>query len=128
MHRRAPGPSLTTHVAPPAPTAVPAEPPLFMVFDNSHPEVSPPGAGGIRVHGRLEPDMWITDAATYNTGLVEVVVGATGDVESAKSISVPQNVHEWMFLSAVKAWQLEPAMRDGQAVRYRQQLHIAVAR
>ena len=99
-----------------------------MVFDHSYSDVVPPGVDEIKMPRDSLQDMWITDVASANTGLVDVVVAATGDVESAKLISVPQNIHESMFLSAVKAWQFHPAIKDGQAVRYRQRMYIAVAR
>ena len=122
------GPDLTRRVAGLASASVPVEPPLFMVFDETHPEVIPPGADEIRIPNSSFGDMWISEVATPQTGLVEVVVGSTGGVETAKLITAPQNVHESMFISAVKAWQFSPALRDGQGVRYRQRLHIAVAR
>ena len=124
----APGPTLTRNVELPASAAVPLEAPLFMVFDSGSPGVSPPGTQDIRVRHNPFPGVWITDAASVDSGLVEVVVGATGDVESAKLISTPLNVHESMLLSAVKTWRFRPAQKDGQAVRYRQRLHIAAAR
>lgn len=122
----APGPSLGRAVA--AGAALPTEPPLFMVFDETYPEIVPPGTDDIRIPRSSLGDMWIADVATPDTGLVEVVVGATGSVETAKLISAPQNVHESMFLSAIKAWQFTPALLDGQGVRYRQRMHIAVSR
>ena len=124
----APGPSLTRQVTQLASAEVPTEPPLFMVFDDTHPGVSPPGTDAIRMRSDLFPGLRISDVASDDTGLVEVVVGAEGKVETAKLISAPQNVHESMFLSAVKAWQFDPATKNGQAVRYRHQMHIAIDR
>ena len=122
------GPELSRQVESFASAAVPTEPPLFMVFDEHHTDVIPPGTDAIRMQSDQFSDMWITDVPTENSGVVEVVVAETGYVESAKMISAPRNVHEWMFLSAVKAWRFYPAEKDGQAVRYRQRLQIAVAR
>ena len=122
----APGPALTTEVV--ATSELSTEAPLFMVFDETYPEVVPPGTDSIRMPSNSLGDMWISEVATPDTGLVEVVVGATGGVETAKLITSPQNVHESMLLSAVKAWQFSPARLDGQGVRYRQRIHVAVAR
>ena len=122
----APGPALMTEFAATSPLST--EAPLFMVFDETYPEVVPPGTDGIRMPSNSLGDMWISEVATPDTGLVEVVVGPTGGVETAKLITSPQNVHESMLLSAVKAWQFSPAKLDGQGVRYRQRLHVAVAR
>ena len=119
---------------------VPLERPLFMVFDNSHSDVTPPGAGAIRLRSEFfpgEPLMATSDElealsrpdlASDNVGLVEVVVSETGEVERAKLISAPANVHESMLLSAIKAWHFVPAEKGGQAVRYRQVMPITVAR
>lgn len=122
------GPALIDGGAIPSMAGVGTEPPLFKVFDASYPEVIPPGAEGIRIPRSSFGDMWISEAATPDSGLVEVVVSSTGDVEMAKLITSPANVHESMFLSAVKAWQFSPAQLDGQGVRYRQRMHIAVSR
>ena len=61
-------------------------------------------------------------------GLVEITVSERGEVERAKLISVPQNVHESMLLSAIKDWRFTPAAKDGMAVRYRQVMPITVAK
>ena len=120
--------------------AVPLERPLFMVFDNSYPDVTPPGAGAIRLRSEFLPgeplmatsdeleELTRPDLASDNVGLVEVVISETGEVEHAKLISAPANVHESMLLSAIKAWHFVPAEKDGQAVRYRQVMPITIAR
>ena len=68
------------------------------------------------------------DTDSEHVGVVEVVISETGEVELAKLISAPANVHESMLLSAIKAWRFVPAEKDGQAVRYRQVMPITVAR
>ena len=81
----------------------------------------------IRLRSEYSPGP-ASQATAGQTGLVEVVVSATGTVESAKFVSTPLNVHESMLLSAVKAWRFRPAMRDGQAIRFRLTLPIRRAR
>ena len=41
-----------------------------------------------------------------------------GTVEWVRLIGHPQTVHDTMWLSAVKAWQFQPAFEDGIPVRY----------
>src|SRR3954454_349276 len=50
---------------------------------------------------------------------VELVVSENGTVESVKLLGVPHTVHDSMLLSAVKAWQFHPALKDGHSVRFR---------
>ena len=136
-----PPPELHAGIGPMPWAEVPREAPLFMVFDESHADVTPPGAGDIRLRSEFLPaSMFQSDAhqeseaegETHSdfeqVGLVEVIVSEMGEVEHAKLLSAPQNVLESMLLSAIKAWQFTPAVKDGMAVRYRQVMPITVAR
>ena len=112
------------------------EAPLFMVFDNSYSDVEPPGTDEIRLRTDLLPGLMSElesaqgdeGVAVQTVGLVEVTVSEFGQVEKARLISAPANIHESMLLSAIKAWRFTPAKRHGQAVRYRQVMPITVAR
>lgn len=117
--------TLTTDTARPAGVPVPIDPTLGSMFDSRDTDVTPPRMHQIRLRSEFSPGP-ASEAA--ETGLVEVVVSATGTVESAKFVSTPLNVHESMLLSAVKAWRFRPAMRDGQAIRFRLTLPIRRAR
>lgn len=50
---------------------------------------------------------------------LELTIGANGLVERVKMLSAPRNIHEFMLLSAAKAWRFEPARIDGHPVRFR---------
>ena len=140
LERKAP--ALTNDLGRLAWAAVPVEPPLFRVYDESDTEVVPPGTKDIRLRDDLLSG-WasgfegksganlkaVFEANTSDQiGMVEVVVSEQGKVEKARLISNPGNVHDSMLLSAVKAWQFTPATRYEQAVRYRQVMPIVVAR
>ena len=56
--------------------------------------------------------------------VLELVIGTNGLVERAKLRSIPRDIHEFMLVSAAKAWIFEPATIDGLAVRYRHQVRI----
>jgi hypothetical protein len=55
---------------------------------------------------------------------IELVIGTTGLVESAKLRSVPRNITEFMLLSAAKAWVFQPAMLEGRPVTYRYRVRL----
>ena len=56
---------------------------------------------------------------------IELVVAADGTVETVRLASSPKTVHDRMWLSAVKAWQFQPALKDGRPVRYLKTVWIA---
>jgi hypothetical protein len=58
-----------------------------------------------------------------NDTVLEMVIGTNGVVERVKLRSEPRNIHEFMLVSAAKAWQFEPARLGGTPVRY---LHTVV--
>jgi TonB-like protein len=56
---------------------------------------------------------------------IELLIAADGTVETVKLVSSPRTVHDSMWLSAIKAWQFQPAMKDGRPVRYLKTVWIA---
>jgi outer membrane biosynthesis protein TonB len=122
--RRAPTPEPAPEVeaAPPVTASIPELLPLPGMFDSGTPGITPPGTENIRLH-ILDPEQLPTD----DQGLVEVIVSPCGEVERAKLISAPGDIHEAMILSAIKAWQFTPARKDGHPVRYRLILPVDVA-
>jgi hypothetical protein len=55
---------------------------------------------------------------------LEVVVSEAGTVDSVKLLGAPRTVHDFMFLSAAKAWLFQPALKDGNPVRYRKTIWL----
>jgi hypothetical protein len=51
--------------------------------------------------------------------MLELTIAKDGSVEHVKMLTVPRNIHEFMLLSAAKAWRFEPARLEGRAVRFR---------
>ena len=51
--------------------------------------------------------------------VVDLIVAPDGLVERVHLRSTPRTVHEFMLLSAVKAWRFQPALLDGRPVRFR---------
>jgi hypothetical protein len=46
------------------------------------------------------------------------VIAPDGLVERVYLRTTPRDIHEFMLLSAAKAWRFEPALRDGRPVRF----------
>ena len=51
--------------------------------------------------------------------VVDLIVAPDGLVERVHLRTPPRTVHEFMLLSAVKAWRFQPALLDGRPVRFR---------
>jgi hypothetical protein len=56
---------------------------------------------------------------------IELLILPDGTVESVKLLSPPKTVHDWMLLSAAKAWIFHPAIKDGTPVKYRKTVWVA---
>jgi hypothetical protein len=56
---------------------------------------------------------------------IDLVVAPDGTVETVKLVSSPRDVGDSMWLSAIKAWQFQPALKDGRAVRYLKTVWLA---
>ena len=104
-------------------TTEPAVDPLrsAAVFDSRDVNVTPPVTLRLNLPSLGEDDL-------AQAGVVETIVSASGEVEKVKLVSPPQSVHEAMILSAIKTWRFQPAMKDGQPVRYRHLIPISLPR
>lgn len=67
-----------------------------------------------------------SEATSEEIGILEIVVSATGAVEQVRLISASNRYQDRMIVSAAKAWQFEPAMKNGQPVRYRTRIRITL--
>jgi hypothetical protein len=91
-------------------------------------EVYAPGADGVSppvaVYSQLPRQLPPTiDPA--NLSRIELVIARDGTVESARLLGSRRDVQGGMFLSAAKAWEFRPAMKDGVAVRYRKTILVS---
>jgi hypothetical protein len=100
----------------PAPAAVGPSGMVYSARDNQvvppsliKPQLSKSTPAGVRVEDGPE---------------LELVVSATGEVDSVKLVSASPGTQAGMKLSAVKAWRFEPATRNGQPVRYRLRVRL----
>jgi hypothetical protein len=84
------------------------------VYSKADAEVTPPR--------QIYPALPAEPATTSLKGaltVVDLVVAADGLVERVHLRTTPRTVHEFMLLSAVKAWRFQPALLDGRPVRFR---------
>ena len=72
----------------------------------------------LSVYPRFPNDSRAASVAAGTT--LELTIAATGLVERVRMLTTPRNIHEFMLLSAAKAWRFEPARIDGRPVRFRQ--------
>ena len=84
------------------------------VYSASDPDVVAP----IGVRPQL-PAVLPGDVNRNQLGQIELLVLPDGTVGSVKLVGRPRSVLEGMLLSAAKAWQFQPAMKDGRPVSYR---------
>jgi hypothetical protein len=55
---------------------------------------------------------------------LELVIDTDGSIESARLMAPPKNVIDSMIVSVAKAWEFEPALKDGRPVKYRKTVWI----
>jgi len=60
------------------------------------------------------------------TGMIEILISATGIVESARMLVPIQPQYDRLVLSAAKKWQYEPATVDGVPVKFLKTVQISV--
>jgi TonB family protein len=106
--------------------APPPEPPVvkrnpLMPFSSEDPSVVPPTA----VRQRL-PEIDLKLANNARVGVLEVIIDLTGKVESATMRTSVHPKYDPLVVDAARAWRFNPATLDGQPVRYRKLVTIAV--
>ena len=83
------------------------------IYSKSDSEVTPPQ----QVYPALPAEL---PAAVMKRALtvVDLVIAPDGLVERVHLRTPPRDIHEFMLLSAAKAWRFEPALLDGRPVRF----------
>jgi hypothetical protein len=89
------------------------------VYTRSDTGVTPPRS----VYPKLPDESDLGPRLATQT-VLELLIDPRGLVEHVKLRTPPRNIHEFMIVSAAKAWQFEPARLDGQPVRFRQLIHL----
>ena len=89
------------------------------VYSRSDASVTPPRQVYPALPARPSPGRRPEDLT-----VLDLVVAADGQVEHVRLRTPPRDVHEFMLVSAAKAWRFEPATVDGRPVRFR--LSVAI--
>ena len=89
------------------------------MYSSSDPEIVPPELVRSPLPEDPPPGVRSEDVPE-----VEVLVSASGEVESVKLVTVPARVLPAMMLSAVKTWRFYPAAKGQQPVRYLLRLRL----
>jgi hypothetical protein len=104
----------------PTPLPAPAvEPGEWTIYSTESLDVVPPTP----VHAKL-PSEPPPGVRPDSLPLLELVISASGEVESARLMTPSPSVPASMMVSAVKAWRFRPATRNGRPVRYRLMLRL----
>lgn len=90
--------------------------PAFTALDNVQPATL--------VRPQL-PSRLIDSPPAPDASFLDMIIDQRGRVEFVRLEAVRSQVNEKMLVSAAKAWLFEPAMRDGQPVRYRMRVQIS---
>lgn len=109
-----PGPGATDAASDAEPASADAT--IYSAVDRA---VVPPVQDRSRLPSNPRPDVSQDQLAQ-----VEIVVSATGEVESVRLVTEPVRVQALMMLSVVKTWRFQPATRDGLPVRYRMRMRL----
>ena len=102
-------------------TVSPDGSPAAPLYSARHSEVVPPKS----VYPKL-PAVPPSGFSLSDHAVLELVIGSDGLVERVKLRSEPRNIHEFMLVSAAKAWKFEPARRGGTPVRYMHTVVLAL--
>jgi outer membrane biosynthesis protein TonB len=96
-------------------------PERLQVYSSSASDVEPPVALSSQLPARSMLH------GSYATNTLELLVDEDGSVQQVKLISPLRRIADVMFLSGVKTWKFQPALKDGQPVKYRLVLNWTVA-
>jgi outer membrane biosynthesis protein TonB len=83
------------------------------VYSTADSDVTPP----LNVYPKFPTQSPSSDVSSRT--VLQLTIAKDGSVEHVKTLTVPRNIHEFMLLSAAKAWRFEPARIGGHAVRFR---------
>jgi hypothetical protein len=66
------------------------------------------------------------DVDADDVGTLELLINEYGDVDQVKLVSPANRFRERMIVASAKAWKFQPAMKDGQPVKYRTRVRLTI--
>jgi hypothetical protein len=115
------GAPLPSNASVPAPAFVVPETASTRIYSTADAGVSSPVL--VRPHLPAEPPSGVPP---WQIGTLELIVGKTGTVEQVHLISPYNRFQERMLMAAAKAWQFQPATKDGRPVRCRTRIRVTL--
>jgi outer membrane biosynthesis protein TonB len=104
-----------------APGSAETDEPFDRIYTRADPDVTLP----INVYPKFPSQP--TTGSVWGRTVLELTIATDGLVERVRMLTAPRNIHEFMLLSAAKAWRFEPARISGRAVRFRQTIALTQA-
>lgn len=114
-----PVPVVPLAVQAPPPVTAPREPVIHSQDDS---DVTPPIT--LKQDMPTYPGRLVFD----RTGVIEIVIDATGGVESAAMVVSMDPLYNRLLLSAAKTWSYRPARLDGTPVKYRKRIQVMLTK
>ena len=116
----APVPVVPIAVQAPPPAPMPPREPVIYTQDDKN--VTPP----VEVSKDMPP---FTGKVPFDRiGVLEIVIDASGGVESATMVQPSEPLYDRRLLAAAKSWVYRPARLDGAPVKYRRRIQITLTR
>jgi hypothetical protein len=106
--------------APPPPAPAPPREPTIYAQDDKN--VVPP----VVISQEIPP--YPGRVSIDRVGVIEVVIDASGSVESATMVEPVDPIYNRLLLAAAKTWMYRPARMDGSPVKYRRRIQVSIAR
>jgi hypothetical protein len=123
-----PEPTTPQPVSRPEPATAPPRPPsvaalrLPTIYDSNNADVIPP------VTMKQDMPQYPRSVSVQRTGVLFIVIGETGAVESAIITEPLDATYDQMVLAAAQTWTYRPAMHSGVAVKYRKRIQMTLRR
>jgi TonB family protein len=108
----------------PEPAPAPAAPPVPRIYGGDDTSVTQPVV--IRQDIPPWPRLPVPPVVPKIKGLLEIVIGENGEVESAVLRRPMNKVFDESLLNAARRWKYQPATKDGKPVKFRKLIEISV--
>ena len=92
------------------------------IYTREDADVQPP----VMLYPQMPPPLVVGALSEGIVNRMELVIATDGTVERVRLVSTPRRMADMMLLSGAKLWRFSPAVKDGEAVRYRTTLSWTV--
>jgi hypothetical protein len=117
-----PEPVVPVAAAAPPPVTTPSAPKVALVYTQDDKNVQPPET--VRQVMPVYPGRVPFD----RDGILEIIIDASGTVESATMLQSVEPLYNRLLLTAAKEWLYRPARLEGAPVKYRKRIQVSLTR